>query len=260
MSSTRLIGLTGTLLLAGIVCGCSSSPVRPGADESRNVGRFKPSVEVGEESDPTPKELEVRRANLLVAKANLARADGDPATAMKHLEAILAIDPKHAEAAHQLGVLSVESSELESAEKHFQTALSSQANNARLNCDYGYFCYLTGRWDDAKRYLTRATEIDPSLAAAQTNLAMLEARLGDEPAARRRFEAAGCSEAEILNNLALASLLTHDFAKAESTYERAYELNSKIPQIQRGRSLASHISQKVAQEPVGATSVTNLPE
>jgi Flp pilus assembly protein TadD len=260
MSSTRLIEIAGILLLAGIAGGCSNLPSSPGIDQSRPLTGFNQAVEVGEEANPTPKELDVRRANLLLTKAKLARSDGDLNAAIGFLESVLELDPNHAEAAHQLGVLYVESGELEAAEKHFQLALSHRETNARLHADYGYFCYLTGRTDDARRHLTRATELDPSLAKAQTNLAMLEARLGDLPSARRRFAAAGLSEAEVLNNVALASLLERDFAKAESTYQRAADLNPEIPQIQRGRSLAVHISQNAAGKAVGSAKVAPLPE
>lgn len=254
----RKIGMTGTML-AGIVCGCSNLPARSGSGEQGPITGLNQTVEIGEQADPTPAELDVRRANLLLAKAKLARADGDTAAAIQHLESILEIDPGHAEAAHQLAVLNFESKDLKSAERLFQMALKQEEKNARLNCDYGYFCYLTGRWDQAKEHLTRAIQIDPSLAQAQTNLAMLEARRGETASARQRFESVGCSEAEVQNNIALASLLENEVASAEATYKVAYELDPQIPQIQRGRSLAAHISKTVGNKGEVTVKLSDLP-
>jgi Tfp pilus assembly protein PilF len=238
------------LVLAGICTGCSNFPGRDMSATSQSNGLYAPDVvELGEAPLPSnTQDLAEQRTNLQITKAQLAVEDGQPHVAKEILESILESDPQNAEAAHLLGVLHTQSGDLEAAEHCFKIALATQGRQAEFNCDYGYFCYLVGRWDEAQQHLARAIELNPHLAKAQTNLGMLEARLGQAESARKRFQKAGCSDAEVLNNMAFAQLLQHDFTGAESTYVRALERNPDISAGKNGRQLASYLSKAVANE------------
>jgi Tfp pilus assembly protein PilF len=241
------------ILTAGIGSGCSNPATRAASAQLQPNGLYAPGVvHLGEDPvSSTDQNLEERWTNLQITKARLAVDDGQPHVARQMLESILESEPGHAEAAHFLAVLLTQSGELDAADKLFKIALASQSQQAQWNCDYGYFCYLVGRWDEARQHLTRAVEINPNLAKAQTNLGMLEARLGQTESARKRFQKAGCTEAEVLNNMAFAQLLQHDYSAAESTYTRALARNPDAPASKNGHRLASHLSKAAANETEG---------
>lgn len=237
-----------TVALAATAPGCSqftSLVERNGPAETSGGNSYaQERVQFGEDpvASETPVDPEQRRDSLFLTKARLSLADGDEETAAKLLGSILESNPDYSEASHLLGVLRARAGDVEAADKHFRAALKADSENAQLNCDYGYFCYLTDRWDDAERYLTRATEIDPTLRQAQTNLGMLEARLGKMESARQHFRDAGCTEAEMLNNLAFARLLENDVPRAEFTYRQALIIDPEQQHVQRGLQLARHLA------------------
>jgi Flp pilus assembly protein TadD len=261
MDSFRFIQLTiHAVILATTAPGCSQLPSfvqRAEQTEAAAGNSYSPgNVQFGEDPDAAdaPADPEQRRDSLLLTQARLSLADGDEETAAQVLDSILESNPHCSEASHLLGVLETRTGDVEAAGKHFQAALAADRDNAQLNCDYGYFCYLIDRWDDAEHYLTRAIEIDPALAEAQTNLGMLEARLGKTESARQHFREAGCTEAEMLNNLAFARLLEDDVTAAESTYRQALIIDPEQRHVQHGLQLASHMSDAGRQVAAAASS------
>lgn len=251
----RLISLSVTAM----ACGCSQFSLvrsKPSARSAASGDDHTVAVmQLGEDPDAFDSTIDParRRANLLITRARLAIADGDRDSAVELLEGILERDPVDAVALHLIAVLETQSGDLEAAEAHFHTALDHDSKNPNLVSDYGYFCYLTGRWDDAARYLTTATEIDPELAEAHTNLGMLEARRGNSEAAEDHFLDAGCTEVEVLNNLALARFLEADFTTAESMYRDVLKLEPENHAATDGLRMASHMSAAVEREAGSST-------
>jgi len=256
MSAFKSLSLTGaSVLLVAIANGCSQFPslLQPDPSARSTASGNAHSVgvmQLGEDPDAFQSSVDParRRANVLLTRARLAMADGDTDTALQLLESILKADPDHAEASHLTAVLRTRSGDLEAAEAHFRTALAADGDNPLLNSDYGYFCYLAGRWDDAERFLTRAAEIDPELPQAQTNLGMLKARRGNSAAARRHFRNAGCTDVEVLNNLALARFLEEDFAAAETMYRQAHDLDPGHRNVNDGLRMTSQMTDSFAGE------------
>jgi Tfp pilus assembly protein PilF len=245
LKSIRLI----TLSVAVIANGCAQFPSvvnsNPSARSTVNADdRTLGVTRFGEDPDAftAPTDPARRRANLLLTRARLAIADGQNDAAVKLLEGILEKEPDHAEASHLIAVLQTQSGDLETAESRFRTALAHDSRNPKLNCDYGYFCYLTDRWDDAEQYLRKAVTIDPELAEAHTNLGMLAARRGDPDAAEEHFLDAGCTEVQVMNNLALARFLEADFATAESMYRDLLKLDPENRAANDGLRMAGHMS------------------
>lgn len=264
MVSVKSIPHAFALVLALVLPGCSQFPAMLQSEQdgysAEGSGDTSPGViQPGEDPGAfaSPVDPDERRSNLLMTRVHLALDEGNTDAARQLLEESLEQDPDHVEALHLLAVLEVQAGELESAEAGFQVALKQDRDHPRLNGDYGYFCYLTDRWDDAERHLTRAIELDPELAEAQTNLGMLRGRQGDTAAARRHFRNAGCSEAEILNNLALVRFLEEDFESAERMYREALALDPENSSVRYGLQLASHMVEAGAREtPASAASVT----
>lgn len=245
MKRISLTNLAFVLLVAAH--GCSQFPVLskgPAAPiEAHGDAQAIGLMQFGEDPGAFQSAVDPaqRRANVLMTRARLAIVDGDTDTAVELLEGFLDAEPGHAQAAHILAVLRAQSGNVEAAEKHFQTAIAADRDNPRLNADYGYFCYLADRWEDAEQYLTRAVEIEPDLRQAHTNLGMLEARRGDTAAARRRFQNAGCSDVEVLNNLALARFLEEDFETAELLYRQAREMDPDHLTVKNGLQMVNHM-------------------
>ena len=264
MNPFRPISLaTAAIVLATIAQGCSqfSSLVQSEHATSSDAVRSANSngiMHLGEDPDAFQSQIDPteRRANLLMTRAQLSLADGEPEAAAPLLESILEADPEHVEASHMTAVLRTQSGDLQAAEDHFQTALANDADNPQLNSDYGYFCYLVDRWDDAEQYLTRAIEIDPGLAEAHTNLGMLEARLGKPDSAAQRFRNAGCTEVEVLNNLAFARLLEEDLAVAEATYRDALERDPENRTANEGLQMTSHLFNAVSDTTAASSTVS----
>lgn len=102
-------------------------------------------------------------------------------------EKALASDPDFGRAHHNLGVLLKETGEMDAAQKHLETFVRLEEKAGRRNGDayysLGVFFFTLGKLPDAKRFLQKALDQDPSIP--YYNNAM-----GDIYAAGRDFEAA----------------------------------------------------------------------
>lgn len=149
--------------------------------------------------------------------------------------------PDYTQALHRLAILHAKMGNSQLAASHFQAAFRVEDNLAQLHNDYGYFCYLSSRWDVAQRHLSRAVELDSSLREAHNNLGLLHSRLGDNEKARYHFHKSGCNRAESLNNLAFARLLEDDYEGAMESYQLAlYEDPSNL-NAQKGLETTFHL-------------------
>lgn len=146
---------------------------------------------------------ERQQRSVLFAKARLLEADQQPEQAARLYEGILKAEPKDGAALHRLAVVYAQQGEVEAAEDCFRKALRLDDQNAELHGDYGYFCYLVRRWDDAETHLQRAVELNPSLLAAHNNLGLLAAEQGNIDLAIRHCRDAGCTSEDATHNAAL---------------------------------------------------------
>ena len=178
-----------------------------------------------------------------LTKAESALAEDDLITAEAELKSILTEQRDHSRASHLLAIVHVNKGDSGAAEEQFLRALKGDSRNAKLHCDYGYFLYLNGHWDTAKDALTKAANLDPKLLESHTNLGMLLARQGKLSEAKEQFRLAGCSEAEILNNVAFAQLLERDYLVAQATYFQAQQLGEALPETESGLRLVSRALQ-----------------
>ena len=85
----------------------------------------------------------------------------------------------------------------------------------------GYSLYLRKKWPDAEKHFYRALTLDPRLAKAHNNLALLLARTNRSDAALREFELGGSTESAARANLAFVSMMDHRFGEAEKDFELA---------------------------------------
>lgn len=205
------------------------------------AGKQFTQTETAEEKDESI-DLQQRKNNLLFAKAQLAEADQDAEQAIKLYEAIVQTDSDHAPASHRLAILLAQEGKLKSAEDYFQLALRAESDDPQLHCNYGYFCYLLRRWDDAEFHLTQAIELDPALRHAHNNLGLLHARLGNYEKAKRHFEIAGCTPTDSLNNIGFARLLEKDYGGAKAAYRRALNEDPAHSKAREGLAAANRLA------------------
>lgn len=182
-----------------------------------DLGAAEGRVNVGELAATEEIDAKEQQRSILFAKARLLEADGQPAKAAANYEAILKLDPRHGPSLHRLAVVRAEQGKIDEADECFQKALQVDAGSAELHSDYGYFCYLVRRWNDAEEHLHQALALDPELQSAHTNLGLLAARRGDAEGAMAHFRRGGCTLEEGRENLALVARL--DAERAEVRQE-----------------------------------------
>jgi len=208
------------LALLSHSAGCVSLPFfKPpsnggsGASPTAASGAPKGRVDIGELS-PAEREVspEEQQRSVLFAKARLLEADGQPAQAVALYEQLLKSDPQHRDARHRLAVVCAEQGELERADDCFQRLLDEGQASAELHADYGYFCYLVGRPDEAESHLLQAIKLNPALSEAHNNLGLLSASQGQTERALACCVHAGCTLPEARENVRLVQQLELDRA------------------------------------------------
>lgn len=143
------------------------------------------------------------KATRVAAQLDLARgylAENDWGRARLPLERALEIDPQNVETHVLRAVLYQAENEPVLAEQHYLTALKIQPANPQALNNYGSFLYSQGRFKDAVKPLNRLVK---------------DANYRARPQA---FE-----------NLGLAYLRTGDKEAASASFERAVELNFRLP-------------------------------
>lgn len=95
----------------------------------------------------------------------------------------LKLDADNVDAFHGLAIVSDLREDWEMAEMNYKRALSVRRDDVNLLNDLGYSYLLQKRFDEASRYLNRATQIDPRHEKSHINLAILEVQKGNQQAA-----------------------------------------------------------------------------
>lgn len=235
--------LAATAVMLAALSGCQQlSMLREGYLPWSKTARLRQTsaVPTTEASEPLRPE---QKADIQIAMARSLERQGRTEDAKKmYLQAIEAA-PGRADACHLLALLYDRNGECRTAEKYYQQALEHDAQNAELQCDFGYSCYLQQRWQDAEARLRCALELAPDLRRAHNNLGLLLARTGREREAVDEFMRAGCSPAESHANLASVLTLSDRWQEAETAYQQALAIDPKLKPAQEGlarlRSLAA---------------------
>lgn len=201
---------TGSVSLVLLLCGmgCAGAPLlRLPSIGARAPRSSSPEVAVGRvdlgglPQDEQRVDPQRQKRGMLLARARLHETDRQLDQAARVYQEILQQDPRHPAALHRLAVVSAELGDPEAADKYFQQALRVAPEQPELLNDYGYFCYLTARWDDAERHLVQALALNPTFPPAHVNLGLLVARRGESETALAHFRRAGCTEEEARHNL-----------------------------------------------------------
>lgn len=113
---------------------------------------------------------------------------GAPAEARDAYERALALDPRHADAHVNLGLLLYQQSEVEAAVEHYRKALAIKRSHPTAAFNLGIALEDLGRTNEAIEAYRRAVESDPFFADAHFNLSSLYEKTGKRAAAIRHLK------------------------------------------------------------------------
>lgn len=152
--------------------------------------------------------------------------------AEKAYRAILAREPRHAEALHLLGVARHQQGAHESAIRLIGKAITIEGASARFHNSLGIAYRAAGHFDEADASYRTALALDPNFAEAASNLGNVlhqRGNLADAIDCYRRALAIDARRAEFHNNLGTALFDQGDADTAETSFRRALFLNPQYP-------------------------------
>jgi hypothetical protein len=109
---------------------------------------------------------------------------GETAEAEKLYQAALREDPDDGVVHHRLGVLLAKRGETALAHQHLESAALHNPASVEAANDFGYCCFLQGRYAEAEASLRRALELKPDHTIAANNLANVLRERAAQDAAR----------------------------------------------------------------------------
>lgn len=130
------------------------------------------------------------------------------------------LDPASLDALLTLAGIQLRRREIDAALATCLNALSSQRDNTKAHAFAGYVYMLKGDWENARRQLQRALEIDGTIAETRNKLGIVLARLGDREGALGEFTLAG-DIATAHNNLGVVDLSVQNWRVARAEFGRA---------------------------------------
>ena len=110
------------------------------------------------------------------------------ARARPDLEAALRLDPKLPDIYTLVGTAQDNTGDLKDAESAFREALKTNPNDFTANLYLGAMLYKRRQLEEAKIYLDRALQLNPSSSMARYETALMESVSGDYAAAARNLE------------------------------------------------------------------------
>jgi tetratricopeptide (TPR) repeat protein len=126
----------------------------------------------------------------LFQRGQALHQQGRLAEARDCYDAVLAGDPRHAEALHLAGVISFQTGQLEPGVELVRRAIAVNPDAPGPYANLGQALIGLGRYAEAAEALGRAVTLQPGAARAQASLGIALLQLGDTAAALGRFEAA----------------------------------------------------------------------
>jgi len=183
-------------VVAMVMSGCSSLSTEK--KEEKNAAEDKPLPKLRQLN-----KVEAVKAHLKAGVASLE--SGDMSRAHRHLKRALELDDKSAEVHNALAIFYQVEKDNAQEEKHFKRALALDSDNPSINHNYGSSVCRQGRYDEARKYLTKAAS---------------DYRYG--------------KRAETYENLGRCEILAGNTVAAESAFEDAYRLNQKLPKTLLG--------------------------
>lgn len=155
--------------------------------------------------------------------------------------AVLARDPRHAEATHLLGLAALQTGRLTLAVETLERAVALDPGSAKARNNLGNALRATGRAAEAASCFAEARRLDPALAGIDYNLGVALLELGQHAAAAEslaRAVAAAPEDAEALNNLGTALQHLGHHAQALARFDAAAAAQPSLAEAHAGRGNA----------------------
>ncbi len=156
-----------------------------------------------------------------------------PADALRHAQALHALDPKNLDGQFYLAKSELASGNLARAEELIAQLANTAANgSAAFQLLRGNLYLAQQLWPEAEVALAHATKLDPNLAMAFANLGEVLRRLGKTDGARAALMRAAQLNPQSPEAWTALASLHHALgavADAQSCYERALGLDARVP-------------------------------
>jgi Flp pilus assembly protein TadD len=149
-------------------------------------------------------------------------ARGDLEGALERYQAALSVDPAHARAHYNLGVVLHRLRRLDEAMRHYAEATRARPAWANAWVNWGNVRKDLGDLGEAEKLYARALDADPRDVHALNNLGSIAQERGDVEAAEALYASAAEADprfADARYNLALLELRRGDFARGWDDYE-----------------------------------------
>jgi Tfp pilus assembly protein PilF len=224
----RRIDLMRCLGMAFVACGALISA----GCQQMQLNRTPPMKKATSETPQPQTNLSAaQQADMQIAMGRVTENQGDLAGAMAAYRAAVTRDQKSAEAHARMAVVHDKQGEFRESAELYRKALQLSPGNPDIFCDMGYSLYLQRRWAEAEMNLRQAISLNPNLARAHNNLAMLLARDMRVEAALEEFRKAGSDEATANANLAFVLTTENRFEEARKYYQLAVAANPSSKEI-----------------------------
>ena len=138
------------------------------------------------------------------------------------LERAAAIDPRNADAFHNLGVVLMTVPDLPAASAALTRALALEPGRGVSLLDLAQVEYSARRFDAARRYVDSALALEPQQARIYMLRALLRLRSGETAGARSDAEAGVRLSTAALHSFALAALIIVKLAQGDSVAARGH--------------------------------------
>jgi tetratricopeptide (TPR) repeat protein len=153
---------------------------------------------------------------------------------------ILAVDPRHPDGLHLLGVLAHQTGHHEAAVATIQQAIAGNGREPSFYSHLGLALQALGRMDEAAARYRQALALNPNFAEAHNNLGNVLKAQGELEQAIRSYERALALNPDYVDahsNLGLSRQLLGRFDEAAAHYDRAIALNPEYAHARWNQAL-----------------------
>jgi len=180
------------------------------------------------------------RSQRLLAEALNHHQAGRLPDAERLYRQILALDPRHPDGLHLLGVLAHQTGHHEAAVATIQQAIASNGKEPSFYSHLGLALQALGRMDEAAARYRQALALNPSFAEAHNNLGNVLKAQGELEQAIRLYERALALNPDYVDahsNLGLSLQLLGRFEEAAEHYQQAIALNPEYAHARWNQAL-----------------------
>ena len=202
-SAYRAQGVAILLLALVLLSGCQAfgkwGGKKPAAKNPSSLSQMLSGKGVASKSLDQSQKSDVE-----MAMARSLEKQGKSDEALKVYLHVIEKDESQADAYHRVALIYDRQGACDKSREYYLAALKSLPENAELNSDFGYSCYLQERWDEAKSIFAGG-RIEAHAGPPHNNRHARPVKGGGRSPAE--FGRAGCTKAEAHANLGLALML-----------------------------------------------------